>query len=161
MAKVGLVGTETWLSSVDNQVKRMQPGEKEIEPSFGLLTLCDPIDAKLEYVYPGFILVRAKLNCISIVFVHGLQGHATRTWATSNLCWPKDLLPQNVPCARVLTFGYNALVTNEPPPQIRDLAKCLLDSLSIDRRLNKAGSRPLIFVAHSLGGLIVKRVRNS
>ena len=97
-------------------------------------------------------------NLISIVFIHGLQGDATGTWATSKLCWPKDLLPNDLPAARIMTFEYNTLVLNEPPPQIRDLANVLLDSLTINRRLSRAGSRPLIFIAHSLGGLIVKQV---
>ena len=81
------------------------------------------------------------------------------TWATSTVCWPKDLLAKDLPAARIMTFEYDTLKLNEPPPQIRDLAKILLDSLTINRRLNRAGSRPLIFVAHSLGGLLVKRVQ--
>ena len=97
-------------------------------------------------------------NAVSIVFVHGLQGHAMGTWATSKLSWPKDLLPKDLPAARIMTFEYDTLMSKEPPPQVLDLAKILLDSLTINRRLSRAGSRPLIFVAHSLGGLLVKRV---
>lgn len=93
--------------------------------------------------------------------MHGLQGHATKTWTTSSLCWPKDLLPQDLPFARIITFGYHPLSTFEPRPQIRDLAKMLLDSLASNRRLRRAVTRPLIFIAHSLGGLIVKEVQNS
>lgn len=164
MAGVGLAGTEIGLSSVDNKVNSVPPGKKETGSSDGLFTLWDPAEPtipELEYVCPSSVPLKAKLSdCISIVFVHGLQGHTKRTWATSKLCWPVDLLPQDLPCARIMAFGYNKLVMNEPPPQFRDLRKTLLDSLTINRRLTKAGSRPLIFITHSLGGLIVKRVQN-
>ena len=95
---------------------------------------------------------------ISIVFVHGLPGDATETWTTSGICWPKDLLPQDIPDARVMTFGYSTLVYEETPLLIRDLGKILLETLSINRRYVGATTRPLIFVAHSLGGLVVKSV---
>ena len=93
-----------------------------------------------------------------MVFVHGLHGHATGTWATAEVCWPRDLLPQDGPNARVLTFGYGALVRDETPLLIKDLGKTLLESLTINRRHTKAAKRPLIFVAHSLGGIVVKSV---
>ena len=93
------------------------------------------------------------------MFVHGLQGDAIRTWATSGVCWPRDLLPQHCPDARILTFGYAALVDEETPLSIRDLGKILLETLCINRRHMKATTRPLVFVAHSLGGIVVKSVR--
>ena len=51
----------------------------------------------------------------SVVAVHGLNGHAIRTWTseTSEKFWlgDEDLLPANLKRARVLTFNYNATVT--------------------------------------------------
>ena len=48
----------------------------------------------------------------SIVFIHGLGGDRVRTWTWEGsdrvLFWPKDLLPQACPAARILSFGYNA-----------------------------------------------------
>lgn len=73
--------------------------------------------------------------------------------------WPKDLLPQDCPNARILTFGYAALVQGETPPLIKDLGQTLLNTLAINRRNKKATTRPLIFMAHSLGGIVVKSVR--
>ena len=107
---------------------------------------------------PVLFYWRQKLsNPLSIVFVHGFQGHDTKTWTSSSLCWPKDLLP----FARVITFRYHPLPTTEPRPQIRDLAKMLLDSITVNRSLSRDMTRPLIFVAHSLGGLIVKDIQSS
>ena len=95
----------------------------------------------------------------SIVLVHGLQGHPTKTLTSSETCWPRDLLPQDGPDARIMAFGYTSRLGNETPLRIRDLAKTLLESLSIDRRCTHASTRPLVFVAHSLGGLLVKKVQ--
>lgn len=45
----------------------------------------------------------------SIVAVHGLGGDAFRTWTARNgTFWLRDLLPAEVPSARVLSFGYNS-----------------------------------------------------
>lgn len=95
---------------------------------------------------------------ISFCFVHGLRGHATNTWTVLDVCWPRDLLPKQLPNARVLTFGYSALNRDDTPLSIKDLGKTLLESLSINGRHDKAATRPLIFVAHSFGGLLVKSV---
>ena len=145
MARGGLAGAEIGFSSINTKIDSMPPREKENGPSYGLLTLYEPSESTVPEM--------------DIVFVHGLQGDATGTWATSKLCWPKDLLPADLPAARIMTFEYNTLVLNEPPPRIRDLANMLLESLTINRRLSRAGSRPLVFVAHSLGGLLVKMVQ--
>ncbi|KAH7316958.1 hypothetical protein B0I35DRAFT_451752 [Stachybotrys elegans] len=71
--------------------------------------------------------------------------------------WPSDLLPKDVPGARVLTFGYDSKITKylSGPTNQNSLlahAKDLLFSLSRER----IPDRPTIFVAHSLGGIVVK-----
>ncbi|CZR56660.1 uncharacterized protein PAC_06549 [Phialocephala subalpina] len=75
--------------------------------------------------------------------------------------WPLDLLPTDCTNARILTWGYDSQVSHffgGPANQsnIIDHAKNLLRALRI-QRLNCQG-RSLIFVAHSLGGIIVKDV---
>jgi hypothetical protein len=59
---------------------------------------------------------------------------------------------------RVLSFGYNGdMYRSNSAARIRDNALSLLSFLSVKRR--RAGSeRPIVFVAHCLGGLIVKQV---
>ncbi|KAI1772341.1 hypothetical protein F4818DRAFT_454157 [Hypoxylon cercidicola] len=73
--------------------------------------------------------------------------------------WPRDLVPQIIPDARVLTFGYDTHIRHaftSPPSQNRliDHGGDFLCALEDCRRLDP--SRPLLFIAHSLGGLVVK-----
>jgi hypothetical protein len=73
--------------------------------------------------------------------------------------WPGDLLPSECPLARVLAWGYDTVVTKKlSAPSNKNTilshAKDLLFSLSRERPIG----RPVIFVAHSLGGIITKEV---
>lgn len=47
-----------------------------------------------------------------ICFVYGLEGGRETTWTSNNICWPKHLLPKNIPNARVFSFGYAADVAS-------------------------------------------------
>jgi hypothetical protein len=49
------------------------------------------------------------------VAVYGLGGDAFTTWThpKSKAFWSKDFLPQQIPDARIMTFGYNADVALE------------------------------------------------
>jgi ankyrin repeat domain-containing protein 50 len=77
--------------------------------------------------------------------------------------WPVDILPLPAQCpnARVLTWGYDSNVSNffrGPTGQntIFSHSKDLLYALNRER--SDCLKRSLIFVAHSLGGIIVKDV---
>jgi hypothetical protein len=72
--------------------------------------------------------------------------------------WPRDLLPQECGRARILTWGYNTIITkfyeSTNKNNVFAHAKNLLAALKRER----PESRPIIFVAHSLGGILVKEV---
>jgi hypothetical protein len=77
----------------------------------------------------------------------------------AHIYWPRDLVPLTLPNARVLTYGYDTNIRHrlETPVSkltVYDIGKDLLVSLEAERRSEP--SRPLIFVAHSLGGIVVK-----
>jgi hypothetical protein len=75
------------------------------------------------------------------------------------ICWPRDLLSEDLPAARVLAFSYDSDVPSSRYLMQRTLyhhARRLLMSLKDERTLVSAERRPLIFIGHSLGGLIVK-----
>jgi hypothetical protein len=39
----------------------------------------------------------------SVVLVHGLNGDRIKTWSKDNVCWPRDLLKEDLPNARILS----------------------------------------------------------
>ncbi|KAJ5827060.1 hypothetical protein N7447_003823 [Penicillium robsamsonii] len=102
---------------------------------------------------------------IDIVFVHGLNGHPHDTWTSKDTgCfWPTDLLPDVLASQRprILTYGYNANVTAFTDGASRDTvvshAETLASTLAANRSLKDCSNRPIVFICHSLGGLIVKR----
>jgi hypothetical protein len=101
----------------------------------------------------------------SIVLVPGLGGHYIGTWkADDQTVWPRDLLPlpDNIPDLRILSFQYNTSLNGTTSQGgIRDHANDLLVWLFNDREDDEMASlRPVVFVGHSLGGIVIKSVRN-
>ncbi|TGO66355.1 hypothetical protein BOTNAR_0063g00370 [Botryotinia narcissicola] len=102
---------------------------------------------------------------VDIVAVHGLNGDSVKTWTskTNNKFWlgDADMLPLAMKQSRILTFRYNAAVTalfgKTSADRILHHAQTLIAELVADRQINDAEHRPIIFICHSLGGIIVKR----
>jgi protein SERAC1 len=100
----------------------------------------------------------------SILFVHGLRGNRRDTWTHENkVFWPEEILPKDLPTARIMTFGYDAdvvgITKTAGSNTLRDHGKSLANALAMRRARSNSTDRPLIFVAHSLGGLVVEQVR--
>ncbi|KAI3004245.1 hypothetical protein CBS147346_4931 [Aspergillus niger] len=129
-------------SSAPNPTPELQ--QRKSFPN-GIKTLCSPDD-----------------GTIDIVFIHGLTGDREATWTAEGATepWPKSLLPSILPTARILTFGYDAFVVDWRRPVsenfIGNHAWNLLTSLSSYRDNDDTNERPVIFVCHSLGGLVCK-----
>ena len=89
---------------------------------------------------------------LSIIAVHGLGGHREKTWTlqtknqsggVTNVMWLKDFLHEDVPEARILNYGYDAVLfgygarSKEP---IHRHALNLLARLSAYRKRTRVGS---------------------
>lgn len=98
-----------------------------------------------------------------VIFVHGLGGNAIATWHPENKpnddkCWPFWLAKE---CSGygIWSFGY----ASEPfewrgqTMPLFDRASNLLDWLDI----RGIGKRPVVFITHSMGGLLVKKMLNA
>lgn len=98
---------------------------------------------------------------LDICFVHGLTGDRDSTWTArgQSVPWPGVLLPPRFAKASILTYGYDAYVVRRSGASVNGLishAANLLNDLTADRASRRASNRPLLFVAHSLGGLLCK-----
>ncbi|KAF8533704.1 hypothetical protein BDD12DRAFT_759569, partial [Trichophaea hybrida] len=72
----------------------------------------------------------------------------------SRQMWLQDFLPLDVENIRIMTYGYDTnLGSSSDNCAILDYKKNLVQQLENARM--KAKHRPLIFVAHSLGGILV------
>ena len=116
----------------------------------GLIVLSDELSGDQGSVEGPFF--------VDIVAIHGLNGDAHNTWThqKSRNLWLRDQLPRDLPGARIYTYGYPShLLFSKSRAQIRDYASKLLSCLSTARVGQER--RPIIFIAHSLGGIVCKQ----
>lgn len=106
---------------------------------------------------------RPSASCVDIVAVHGLDENGTTAWThpETQCFWLRDLLPCDISDARVLAFSYKADATSffgsASADRILHNAQTLLEELNAERELEDCTERPIIFLCHGLGGIIVKK----
>ncbi|XP_036355213.1 protein SERAC1 isoform X3 [Octopus sinensis] len=116
-----------------------------------------------------------------VVFVHGLLGGPFKTWRQGGSdqkdiaeleesisqglytrCWPKSWLPQDCPHIRVLTVEYDTYLSELSAicPFDREKRSLFVRAKLILQKLRKAGigERPIIWIGHSMGGLLIKQM---
>ncbi|MCJ1346181.1 hypothetical protein MMC31_004395, partial [Peltigera leucophlebia] len=77
---------------------------------------------------------------VDIVAIHGLNGHREATWTVNGVNWLRDLLPLNIPNARIYTWGYDANThsTSQISAQyLYDHARTLISDLCLKRKMTK------------------------
>ncbi|RYP11187.1 hypothetical protein DL764_000212 [Monosporascus ibericus] len=105
------------------------------------------------------VLHAAAVPELDICAVHGLNGNAFDTWAADGHMWLRDFLPTHARFrnSRIMTFGYSSLLQDgRNAAGLTEWAHSLLQSVASVRKSQSEGARPLIFVCHSLGGLVVR-----
>ncbi|VVP43815.1 hypothetical protein PS862_05027 [Pseudomonas fluorescens] len=95
-----------------------------------------------------------------VLFVHGVGGNYLDTWHPPGKAedfWP-SWLSADIENVRVFSLGYPASVTmwssNSSSMGILERSRNILEYLTA----HGIGARPTIFIAHSLGGLMVKQL---
>ncbi|KAI0429177.1 hypothetical protein F5Y09DRAFT_357077 [Xylaria sp. FL1042] len=117
----------------------------------------------LEVLYPSPNLSVSNAVEVHIVAVHGLGSNVDWSWTWQDkkgrrppVHWLKDvnMLPSVVPHARIITYNYESRWHADAPKTRLELCgEDLVKSLHEFR--TNAPERPIVFVAHSLGGLVV------
>ncbi|XP_051149831.1 uncharacterized protein LOC127264392 [Andrographis paniculata] len=114
---------------------------------------------------------------LDVVFVHGLRGGPFKTWRVSEdksstksglvekideeagkrgTFWPGEWLAADFPHARLFSIKYKTNLTQWSGASLplQEVSSMLLDKLVAAG----IGDRPVVFVTHSLGGLVVKQM---
>ncbi|XP_004628565.1 protein SERAC1 isoform X2 [Octodon degus] len=112
-----------------------------------------------------------------VLFIHGLMGAAFKTWRQQDTeqvltekalededryttCWPKTWLARDCPALRIISVEYDTSLSDWR-------ARCPMERKSIAFRSNEllrklraagVGDRPIIWISHSMGGLLVKKM---
>jgi hypothetical protein len=94
---------------------------------------------------------------LDVVFVHGLGGSARSTWHPKDQpdhFWPL-WLGEDFPNIGIWTLGYAASVSRwkEESMPLADRGISVLEVLYAEH----IGDRPIVFITHSMGGLVVKQ----
>ncbi|XP_077224280.1 alpha/beta-Hydrolases superfamily protein isoform X2 [Tasmannia lanceolata] len=116
---------------------------------------------------------------LDIVFIHGLRGGPFKTWRIADnkssttsksglvekidqeagkqgTCWPREWLAFDFPHARLFTVKYKTNLTQWSGASLplQEVSSMLLKKLVAAG----IGNRPVVFVTHSMGGLVVKQM---
>ncbi|KAF4240075.1 hypothetical protein CNMCM8980_005445 [Aspergillus fumigatiaffinis] len=123
--------------------------------------------AALRQLYPSSEDGPRSAPKVDIVAVHGLNPfnkdkaeHAWDTWrkpsGNNGRLWLRDDLPKALPESRIFLCEYDSTVAyDRDRSSFLDKANALLEAITIKRR--DANQRPLLFLGHSLGGLLIKQ----
>ncbi|TVY82809.1 Protein SERAC1 [Lachnellula suecica] len=100
---------------------------------------------------------------LDICAIHGLNGNGFDTWVAerTGTMWLRDILPTTQPFdkARIMTFGYSSQLKDRGNlAGISEWAHHLLVCISSVRKTAEERQRPIIFICHSLGGIVAREI---
>ncbi|KAH8755492.1 hypothetical protein BGZ57DRAFT_803377, partial [Hyaloscypha finlandica] len=96
---------------------------------------------------------------MDLIFVTGLDGNAFGSWTSraTGVMWPRQFLRDDLPAARVLTYGYNTKLSYNMLHTLEDFCTQLLSSLQLARDSKEALYRPLVLIGHSYGSRVITK----
>ncbi|KAI1207027.1 uncharacterized protein F4807DRAFT_436711 [Annulohypoxylon truncatum] len=100
-------------------------------------------------------------HCFDCIALSGLSSHPFGSWqpkkGDKTFMWIRDALPLDLPQLRPIIYGYETTLPKSKSFQnITDLASQLINQLA-SNGWTALSAKPLVFLAHSLGGLVLKR----
>ena len=91
----------------------------------------------------------------------GLAGHAFGSWSAqddqNNFMWLRDAIPKRFDQMRVLTYGYDSQLLRSESFQTIPYISLAFISRMRSVGLAEHSAKPILFLAHSLGGIVVKQ----
>ncbi|KAH7304039.1 hypothetical protein B0I35DRAFT_383123 [Stachybotrys elegans] len=131
-------------STAGNESLAKPDSEVHAKGPLGLTTVYQPADQQAAIA--------------QIVFVHGLGGDSERTWSKNDVFWPRDLLPIERPFERtaIHSFGYASNFKKSSILDMQDFSNALLQSM-LHSPVIQGSKSPIILIAHSMGGLVIKK----
>jgi hypothetical protein len=107
---------------------------------------------------------------VDVILLHGLQFEDytsawCATWEHTDprskevKCWPADFLHEDLPNVRVLSVSYDSSAFQSPETGNQDLMT-LGEQIftALTQKKPNVGTRPIVLVGHSLGGLALKQL---
>ncbi|KAI9683287.1 MAG: hypothetical protein M1822_006152 [Bathelium mastoideum] len=120
-------------------------------------------DSDTIHVDASFLGITTLSSCsgakhrLNILALSGIGGHAFGSFKArgSPFMWLRDELPKDLPGCRVMIWGYESKISGSNDSQnLSDIAsKLRFDLLQLEEAVR---SKRFIFIAHSLGGLVLK-----
>ncbi|KAB8345927.1 hypothetical protein FH972_022980 [Carpinus fangiana] len=93
----------------------------------------------------------------------GLEGHAYDSWrGRGNLgrVWLRDFLSVDLPGCRTMTYGYRLNLSQLGTATLLDYGREFLSDVSDARSAQEHSQRPIIFIAHGFGGILLAHALN-
>ncbi|KAK5979931.1 GPI inositol-deacylase [Trichostrongylus colubriformis] len=158
--------TSEWLHLLSNMVTRGKSLEERLlshKICQNALNTLGVVDYQLRSdIYELFLPEKEPL--VDLVLIHGLCGSVVYTWRqkdhSSNIvsdCWPKDWLHLDIPQPmRIIGIDYYSSLMQFTG--IMESLQVRADRFKHQLEAAGIGKRPVIFICHSMGGLLAKRL---
>lgn len=107
------------------------------------------------------LITDTLVSVVSCLIISGLASHPFGSWQPhgrdKSFMWIRDELPQRLPGVRFLVYGYDTALSGSTSFQvIADLAISLVQTMKAIG-WSALSAKPVLFLAHSLGGVILKK----
>jgi hypothetical protein len=132
-----------------------------LDTHFMGMTPMNDVESRHSFEYTcSFSKYYTKLTVRSCITISGLASHPFGSWqpkrGDKTFMWIRDTLPKHLPGVRSIIYGYDTKLGGSQSFQlIPDLAQALINQLQT-YGWNSTSAKPVVFLAHSLGGLVLR-----